>query len=204
MNSRISLVLKTKNMSSAQLADELGVQRSGISHILNGRNKPSLDFILRLIKKYPDISVNWLLFGEGAMMNPYPLTGIADGSQKSSIQKSMLELFADTSMVKENNATPEASEDDISGAINTVNQGIDNDFDSDSFNGQKNLSSLKEEDIRPFGSSPGKNHQNSTANIKQDNKEELEIPKREQNQSKKIDRIIVFYHDRSFREYYPE
>jgi len=72
MNNRIALVLKAKNISSAQLADDLGVQRSGISHILNGRNKPSLEFVQKLIKRYPDISMNWILFGEGQMMNPYP------------------------------------------------------------------------------------------------------------------------------------
>ena len=72
MNNRIALVLKAKNISSAQLADDLGVQRSGISHILNGRNKPSLEFVQKLIKLYPDISMQWILFGEGQMMNPYP------------------------------------------------------------------------------------------------------------------------------------
>lgn len=58
------------NITPAQLADDLGVQRSGISHILNGRNKPSLDFVQRLIRRYPEISMQWLLFGEGQMFNP--------------------------------------------------------------------------------------------------------------------------------------
>lgn len=73
MNNRIALVIKAKNISPSQLADELGIQRSGLSHILNNRNKPSLEFIQKLLKKYPDLSTNWLLFGEGPMMNPYPV-----------------------------------------------------------------------------------------------------------------------------------
>ncbi|MFH1119764.1 MAG: helix-turn-helix domain-containing protein [Bacteroidota bacterium] len=83
MNNRIALVLKTKNISPSQLADDLGVQRSGISHIVNGRNKPSLEFIQKLIKLYPDISMHWILFGEGPMMNPYPGQASENTSSKT-------------------------------------------------------------------------------------------------------------------------
>ncbi len=72
MNERLALIIKAKDITPAQLADELGVQRSGISHILNGRNNPSLDFVQKLLKLYPDISTQWFLYGEGPMMNPYP------------------------------------------------------------------------------------------------------------------------------------
>ena len=93
------MVLKAKNISPAQLADDLGVQRSGISHILNGRNKPSLDFVQKLIRLYPDISMQWLLFGEGPMMNPYPYRDIEPGKKDSEeMQKPktrMMELFWD-------------------------------------------------------------------------------------------------------------
>lgn len=47
--------------SAAQLADQIGVQRSSFSHILNGRNKPSADFISKLLQSYPDLNANWLL-----------------------------------------------------------------------------------------------------------------------------------------------
>lgn len=59
--------LKAENKSSAQMAEEIGVQPSGISHILSGRNNPSLDFILKMLEKYPFISTEWLLFGAGSM-----------------------------------------------------------------------------------------------------------------------------------------
>ncbi|MDP4223940.1 MAG: helix-turn-helix transcriptional regulator, partial [Bacteroidota bacterium] len=45
----------------------IGVQPSGISHILSGRNKPSLDFVLKMLERYPFISTEWLLFGKGSM-----------------------------------------------------------------------------------------------------------------------------------------
>ena len=67
MKERLIEFLRSENKSSAQLAEEIGVQASGISHILSGRNNPSLDFILKMLGKYPLISTDWLLFGKGSM-----------------------------------------------------------------------------------------------------------------------------------------
>ncbi|MCU0457292.1 MAG: helix-turn-helix domain-containing protein [Bacteroidales bacterium] len=67
MKDRILQFLKAENKSSAQLAEEIGVQPSGISHILSGRNKPSLDFVLKMLEKYKFLSTEWLLFGAGNM-----------------------------------------------------------------------------------------------------------------------------------------
>lgn len=67
MKERLLEFLKNENKSSAQLAEEIGVQASGISHILSGRNNPSLDFVLKMLEKYQFISTEWLLFGKGSM-----------------------------------------------------------------------------------------------------------------------------------------
>ncbi len=67
MKERIIEFLKAENKSSAQLAEEIGVQPSGISHIISGRNKPSLDFILKMLDRYKYLSTEWILFGKGAM-----------------------------------------------------------------------------------------------------------------------------------------
>ncbi len=67
MNERIRQFLIAENKTSAQLAEEIGVQPSGISHILSGRNHPSLDFVLKVLEKYPFLSTDWLLFGRGSM-----------------------------------------------------------------------------------------------------------------------------------------
>lgn len=67
MKERIIEFLKAENKSSAQMAEEIGVQPSGISHILSGRNNPSLDFILKMLEKYNFLSTEWLLFGKGNM-----------------------------------------------------------------------------------------------------------------------------------------
>jgi transcriptional regulator with XRE-family HTH domain len=67
MKERLLEFLRSENKSSAQLAEEIGVQPSGISHILSGRNNPSLDFILKMLEKYQFLSTDWLLFGRGSM-----------------------------------------------------------------------------------------------------------------------------------------
>jgi transcriptional regulator with XRE-family HTH domain len=59
--------MTTKNISPIQFASIIGVQRSGISHILSGRNKPSLDFIQKILAKFPDINADWLVQGIGEM-----------------------------------------------------------------------------------------------------------------------------------------
>ena len=67
MINRINLILRAKNITARQFAEEIGIQPSGMSHILGGRNNPSLDFAVKVLKRYPEIDANWLLLGKGAM-----------------------------------------------------------------------------------------------------------------------------------------
>ncbi len=67
MKERLLKLMEELNLTSTKLAEEIGVQRSSISHILSERNKPSFDFIRKLIEKYPEINPKWLLLGEGSM-----------------------------------------------------------------------------------------------------------------------------------------
>jgi len=60
---RFKELLEDNKLTASALADEIEVQRSSISHILSGRNKPSLDFVLKLVKRFPDINIYWLLNG---------------------------------------------------------------------------------------------------------------------------------------------
>lgn len=60
---RIKEVMHRMSESPTSFADKLQVQRSSISHILSGRNKPSLDFVLKLLHAYPSISADYILFG---------------------------------------------------------------------------------------------------------------------------------------------
>ena len=59
--------MKREGLKSSVLADEIGVNRSTISHVISGRNKPSIDFLKKLLYKYPHINANWLITGLGSM-----------------------------------------------------------------------------------------------------------------------------------------
>ena len=68
MIDRIKLLMSKKNMSATQFSDEIGIQRSSLSHVLSGRNKPSLDFMLKIKNRFSDINLNWLLLGQENML----------------------------------------------------------------------------------------------------------------------------------------
>jgi transcriptional regulator with XRE-family HTH domain len=64
LNEKIKQILVDKNISPSHFADEIGIQRSSISHILSGRNKPSLDIVQKIIRRFPDLGINWILEDE--------------------------------------------------------------------------------------------------------------------------------------------
>lgn len=63
---RLEFLLEYYNVSASAFADKLGIQRSGLSHLLSGRNKPSLDFMLKVIETFPEVDIYWLLNGKGS------------------------------------------------------------------------------------------------------------------------------------------
>lgn len=60
---RIRYIMKLNQLSTSSFADEIGVQRSSISHVLSGRNKPSLDFVKKIIIRFPKVDAVWLING---------------------------------------------------------------------------------------------------------------------------------------------
>jgi len=68
MKERLEAILKHEKLTPSRLADIIGVQRSGISHIMSGRNKPGLDFLSKLISHFPHINGDWLITGQGSML----------------------------------------------------------------------------------------------------------------------------------------
>lgn len=62
---RLQKVMDYYGESASSFAEKIGVQRSSISHILSGRNKPSLDFILKILSSFPEVDLYWLLNGKG-------------------------------------------------------------------------------------------------------------------------------------------
>ncbi len=81
MKERIIQFLSENNLTSTKFADVIGVQRSSISHILSGRNKPSFDFIEKMLVAYPELNAQWLITGKGNMFTNQPLLFSKDEDQ---------------------------------------------------------------------------------------------------------------------------
>lgn len=60
---RLELLMENHKLNAAAFAEKIGVQRSSVSHILSRRNKPSLDFILKIESQFEEADFNWLLLG---------------------------------------------------------------------------------------------------------------------------------------------
>lgn len=62
---RLNIIMEYYDLSAAAFADKIDVGRSSISHLLSGRNKPSLDFVMKIIHAFPEVELYWLLNGKG-------------------------------------------------------------------------------------------------------------------------------------------
>lgn len=80
MKERISKLIEQKKLTHAQFADLIDVQPSSISHILSGRNKPSLDFIQKVLSNFKEINSDWLILGKGAMFRQPTQAGLFEAS----------------------------------------------------------------------------------------------------------------------------
>lgn len=94
-NDRITKVIEYTELSPAEFAEEIGVQRSSISHIISGRNKPSLDFIMKIKNKFPDLEWDWLINGKGEMLH------------NKDVEKSDTEKNNEETKVKEKKSLPD-------------------------------------------------------------------------------------------------
>ena len=81
MKERIIQFLSENNLTSTKFADVIGVQRSSMSHILSGRNKPSFDFIEKMLIAYPELNAQWLITGKRNMFTNQPLLFSKDEDQ---------------------------------------------------------------------------------------------------------------------------
>jgi transcriptional regulator with XRE-family HTH domain len=136
MQDQIQEILRREDLTSSQFADKIGVQRSSVSHVLSGRNKPGFDFIHKILDAFPGISAEWLITGFGDMYKQRRTPGaLFDGP------------FSETSPAKE--------EPKLSAKVETA--------------GLKNIRQEPEKPVKRV-----------------------------------VERVIVFYTDKTFREYQSE
>ena len=66
---RIQFILDHYNLTAGVFAEKIGIQKSSVSHLLSGRNKPSFQFLSKLVKAFPEINLNWFISGDGDIFN---------------------------------------------------------------------------------------------------------------------------------------
>lgn len=187
MEDRLLKLLDTEQLSSAKFADAIGVQRSSVSHILSGRNKPSFDFLQKTLKAFPMVNADWLILGEGNMYegDVNPVSGslfdhvpVENGHEPSLITNQ-------TEESEDNGPNLGTPDDDIS-------SGIDPEPEK-SYPGDVKV----EADNRIHGAG-------SVGGVDSDSKshigKERTVESGEKN-SKPISRVIVFYTDKTFESY---
>ena len=76
---RLVIIMDYLQLSASAFADRINVQRSSISHLLSGRNRPSLDFVMKVVKEFKEVELYWLLNGKGTFPNsPSPISNNID------------------------------------------------------------------------------------------------------------------------------
>ncbi|PLX06169.1 MAG: hypothetical protein C0596_16945 [Marinilabiliales bacterium] len=107
MKDRISRILREEGMTAAKFAEEIGVQASSISHIISGRNKPSTDFIIKLLERFRGLNAEWLLTGKGEM---YKTSKNVLNFNENTPENNSNDLFSESKMHESDNNSDNSDE----------------------------------------------------------------------------------------------
>lgn len=85
MRDRLLYIVRTEGMSNLQFANEIGISPAAVTHILSGRNNPSLDIIAKIASRYPQYNLRWLILGEGEPITPTSVAAVNPVAQEPQI-----------------------------------------------------------------------------------------------------------------------
>lgn len=112
---RLELLLDYYGLNASAFADKIGVQRSSLSHLLSGRNKPSLDFVLKILEFFPEVDLYWILNGKGSFPkntneNENQISAPKEISNPTPILKNQMtgDLFSQLELTVEKNVSEES------------------------------------------------------------------------------------------------
>lgn len=110
MRERIAKIIASEGLNSSAFADLIGIQRSNISHILNGRNGPSLELLQKILNNFPQYNTDWLVMGRGEIYKKPVQTTIFDAIEDNSndVASNAVEPVAETEEPEPGQLEPEA------------------------------------------------------------------------------------------------
>ncbi len=203
MVNRILKILKEENLTASQFADLIDVQRSSMSHILSGRNNPSLDFVNKILKAFPLIDTDWLMSGTGSMYkSEIPFEEEKKVIQPQQIKNQGADLFDLFDHVippmEKKDETPmgDSKSDDLFNESNFVRDEVAPIY---ALSPTKSTDSADKSDIKtPLESNIPVEPVQSTV------KTNSPLVDNNLDSDKKVEQIVIFYTDKTFSVYRPE
>jgi transcriptional regulator with XRE-family HTH domain len=214
MKDYIIRIMQEEKMNASQFSDAIGIQRATISHILSGRNNPSLDIIKKILTRFATINPDWLLSGEGPMRRtqgnsnmstarPFSDNIGSDNSQDNASKTNAKltsrydDLFSQPDSLSPVNNTQQKPK---SGIVRDVNNQIGKSkIYSMSVDSQTNP-----DDLHTEIQFAGTNNKNIVYNSKQEDEAINETIVHKERPVKTIDKLLIFYSDNTFESFIPE
>lgn len=193
MNRRFQTILDLENLSPAQLADRLGVQRSGISHILSGRNKPSFELLQRVVQSFPEISAEWLITGNGKPLKEQNQAA-ASGATSSAANSRSSGTTPST--------TPSISPSTTSGSNNSSTSGTISGA-TPPFEGLFNSSEAATEPQIPAQTSDIESIEDEISDFQPLQSSIFDVNPANDREKRALKRVILIYNDNTFEELLP-
>ena len=201
MNRRFQTILDLENLSPAQLADRLGVQRSGISHILSGRNKPSFELLQRVVQSFPEISAEWLITGNGKPLKEQNLAA-ASGAASSAASGATSGTASSAANSRSSGTTPSISPSTTSGSNNSSTSGTISGA-TPPFEGLFNSSEAATEPQIPAQTSDIEGIEDEISDFQPLQSSIFDANPANDREKRALKRVILIYNDNTFEELLP-
>lgn len=201
MNRRFQTILDLENLSPAQLADRLGVQRSGISHILSGRNKPSFELLQRVVQSFPEISAEWLITGNGKPLKEQNQAA-ASGAASSAALGATSGAASSAANSRSSGTTPSISPSTTSGSNNSSTSGTISGA-TPPFEGLFNSSESATEPQIPAQTSDIEGIEDEISDFQPLQSSIFDANPANDREKRALKRVILIYNDNTFEELLP-
>lgn len=205
MNRRFQTILDLENLSPAQLADRLGVQRSGISHILSGRNKPSFELLQRVVQSFPEISAEWLITGNGKPLkeqNQAAASGAASSAASGATSGAASGATSSAANGRSSGTTPSISPSTTSSSNNSSTSGTISGA-TPPFEGLFNSSEAATEPQIPAQTSDIEGIEDEISDFQPLQSSIFDANPANDREKRALKRVILIYNDNTFEELLP-
>lgn len=191
MKDRIIQFLAAEKISASEFADKIGVQRSSMSHILNGRNYPSASFLQKMLQAYPAVNSRWLMIGDGSMnmdsSAALSVTAIPDFRNDESVHETSVFPVSDPESGNSSSSEPEPKNVPLTAEQKEQDAVMDGSTGPESFKGNN---SRTNEGYPEMEQAALRSNQPTA---------ERSIPPA----GKEIEQVLFFFGDKTFRVYLP-